>query len=100
MTIADHLRAYSKAYPIEVFPKVDEATVEVCHKTFPHLVSGIYAESERNFARQALEGADELDRLEAENERLLKDKLKAFSELFTATELIKSMKQFKDEQTK
>jgi len=91
MSVADRLRSYSQAYPIEVFPKCNEEKLKDIHKYYPTMGSSIYAESGRNFARQALEGAVELDRLEAENERLLKEKLKAYTELFTANEEIKKL---------
>ena len=70
MSIADYLRGYSKAYPIDIFPECDRKLLKLMQDDYQGMSGRIWAESGRNFARIALEGADELDRLEMENERL------------------------------
>lgn len=72
MTIADNLRSYSNAYPIDIFPDPEPEQLESMHLVFPNLAGRIWAKGGRTFAEQALEGANELDRMEARIEYLEK----------------------------
>lgn len=75
MSIADRLRSYAGCYPVEIFPKADEDKIKKLHVDYPNIAGRIWAESGRHWAKQALEAADELDRLELRVE-FLERKLK------------------------
>ena len=68
--IAQDLRSYAGAYPIDIFPECDPKKLEKLHKDYPNMAGRIWATCGRKFGDMATKAADVIGWQQAEMERM------------------------------